>query len=65
MGHKGVCAGLAFWLCSPLLSRAGCRGHFEHVDEGEGILDLFAVHFIFFAKVTLLCLFALDSDDWK
>lgn len=27
--------------------RAGCWGHLEYVDEGEGISDLFAVHAVF------------------
>lgn len=42
----------------------GCWGHLEHVDEGEGISELFAVHFIFFTQVRLLCLFVCSLFWW-
>lgn len=52
-------------LSAPLLSARAAGGHLEHVNEGHGISDLFAVHFIFFTEVRLLCLFVLHSGGWK
>lgn len=41
---------------------AACWGHWEHVDEGEGISDLFAVHSVFSYPgqvASFVCLFSV------
>lgn len=56
-GPKGVFVGCAL----PLPSSTSCRGHLEHVDEGDGIWDVFAVHFVFFLLRSdcFVCLFLI------
>lgn len=43
----------------------GCWRHVEHAGQGDGIPDLFAVHFVFSTEVRLLCLFVLRFGGWK